>query len=146
MIERTLVILKPDAIESGAFSDINAEIMKLGLRQKGFVIIAPHLPPEMVRELYAQYVDAPFFPRILAYMTRTICAVVVWEGEDAVAKVRKLAGATRPDQAEPGTLRARFGRITEDGGIENALHCSATPEEAEAEIALFFGATKPGAN
>ena len=146
MIERTLVILKPDAVESDAHWAIVREISALGLRQRDFIVVMPHLRPETVRALYAQYVDAPFFPRILAYMTRTFCVAVVWEGEDAVAKVRKLAGATRPDQAEPGTLRARFGRITPEGGIENAIHCSATPEEAETEIALFFGAPDNGAN
>ena len=146
MIERTLVILKPDAIESGSYAQINAKIFALGLRQCGFVIIAPRMPDGLVRALYAPYADSPFFPLILAYMTRTFCVAVIWEGEDAVAKVRTLAGATRPDQAAPGTLRARFGRITEDGGIENALHCSATPEEASAEIALFFGGPDDGTN
>ena len=143
MIERTLVILKPDAIENDAFVPINEAIAALGLAIGGFAMVSPHLPPELVRALYAQYVDAPFFPRILAYMTRGICAAVIWQGEDAVAKVRALAGATRPDQAAPDTLRARYGRITAEGGIENAVHCSATPEEAEREIALFF---PPGSN
>ncbi|HTK59773.1 MAG TPA: nucleoside-diphosphate kinase [Candidatus Baltobacteraceae bacterium] len=128
MIERTLVILKPDAIENGSFAAINAAIASLGLVVRKFVIVIPHLPEETVRTLYAAYVDQPFFPRILAYMTRGLCAATVWEGEDAVAKVRTLAGATRPDQADPASLRARFGRITEDGGIENALHCSATTD------------------
>lgn len=146
MIERTLVILKPDAIESGAFSAINREIAGLGLRIRAFVMIAPHMPPEIVRSLYAQHADKPYFPRILAYMTRAMCAAVVWEGEDAVAKVRKLAGATRPDEAEASTLRARFGRVTAEGGIENALHCSATPDEAAAEIALFFPDAAEGTN
>ena len=138
-MERTLVILKPDAIERGVFPEINAEIAALGLRLRAFVVSLPSLREDDVRALYAQYAGQPVFPRILAYMTRGLAAVAVWEGEDAVAKVRKLAGATRPDQAEPGTLRARFGRITPEGGIENVVHCSATPEEAEAEIALFFG-------
>lgn len=147
MIERTLVILKPDAIEQGVFPAINAEIAALGLRLRAFVLSLPSLREDHVRTLYAAYVDQPFFPRILAYMTRGLAAVVVWEGEDAVAKVRKLAGATRPDQAEPGTLRARFGRITPDGGIENVIHCSATPEEAADEIDLFFGKpSDPDAN
>ena len=77
-------------------------------------------------------------PRILAYMTRGPCAVAVWRGDGAVAKVRTLAGATRPDEADPRSLRGRYGVITPEGGIENVLHCSATPEEAEIEIARFF--------
>jgi nucleoside-diphosphate kinase len=142
-MERTLIILKPDALEQERLHfHVIAEIRALGLKLGPFVV-RKELSSEEVRALYAAYVDAEFFPRILAYMTRGPVAIAVWEGEDAVAKMRKLAGATRPDQADPASLRARYGRITEDGDIENVLHCSASPEEAEEEIARFFGPARP---
>lgn len=141
MIERTLVILKPDALERGLHRVVCAELLKLGLKL-GDHSVRARLEEHEVRDHYAAYAEAPFFPGILAYMTRGPVALMVWYGEDAVAKIRALAGATRPDEAAPGTLRARFGRLV-DGRIENVLHCSATEEEAEAEITRFFGPARP---
>lgn len=138
MIERTLVILKPDAIEQRLNHAIFDEIRALGgLTLEEF---RPYLrlPDDFVRTHYALYADREFFPRILAYMTRGPCSISVWQGENAVAKVRALAGATRPDEADPASLRARYGRITPDGGIENVIHCSATPADAAVEIAIFY--------
>lgn len=137
MTERTLLILKPDALERGLERVAFEEIRRLGI-MIGDVSVR-RLDAEEVRAHYAKYVGEPFFPKIEAYMTRDVCAVCVCEGEDAVAKLRALAGATRPDEAAEDSLRGRFGRVTEDGCIENVLHCSATREEAEEEILRFFG-------
>jgi len=135
-MQRTFVILKPDALEQDLFRRIHDELAALGLKL-GDWLVMQRMSEHLVRKHYARYADEPFFPDILAYMTRGPCAIAVWTGEDAVAKVRALVGATRPDQADPKSLRGRYGRVV-DGRIENVIHAAATPEEAAAEIALFF--------
>lgn len=137
MLERTLVILKPDALEKGLHRSIHDELVALGLTLKDFSVFQ-RLPDDLVRAHYAHLADKPYFPRVLAYMTRGPSAASVWSGEGAVAKLRALVGATHPYEADPRSLRGRYGWIADDGGIENVLHCSATPEEAAIEIARFF--------
>jgi nucleoside-diphosphate kinase len=137
MTERTLVLLKPDAVEQALEARIRREIRRQGLavtRQKLL-----RLTPQTVRAHYAHHVDKPFFPGLLAYMTRGPVIAMIVEGDDAVAVIRELAGATDPTKAAPHTLRARFGRKTPEGGVENVVHASEKTEEAEVEIARFFG-------
>jgi nucleoside-diphosphate kinase len=135
-MERTLVILKPDAVEQHLEPAIITALDALGLQCTG--LRRAELAPELVRAHYAHLADKPFFPRIVEFMTRGACLIMVYEGRDAVAKVRRLAGATDPREADPQSLRGLYGRVTDDGNMENVIHASATPDEAATEIARFF--------
>lgn len=137
MSERTLVILKPDAVEQKLVDVISSEFGRAGLLVCWPTEIT--LTREMLAEHYAHHASKPYFPRICAYMMRGPCVVMIVKGPDAVKKVRDLAGATRPTQADPNSLRGRFGKETPEGGIENILHASESPEDAATEIRRFYG-------
>lgn len=137
MKERTLIFLKPDAVERGLEGHVTREFKLRGLRVTRRKKL--RLTAALAGEHYAHHADKPFFPGLIAYVTRGPVVAMVIEGEDAVAAVREIAGATDPAKAAPQTLRARFGRRTADGRIENVIHASEKPEEAEVEIRRFFG-------
>ena len=100
---------------------------------------------ELARIHYAHLKDEPFFENVIKYLCgepygedyKRVLALV-YEGEDAISKVRKLAGATNPEQAESVRIRGQYGRITSKGIYENVLHCSENEKEAEREIKLWF--------
>jgi len=130
--ERTLSIIKPDAVAKNAIGAIIARFETAGLR----VVAARmfHLSREKAEGFYAVHKNRPFFPELVAFMTSGPVLVQVLEGENAVEKNRQIMGATNPAEAEPGTIRADFAHeIT-----ENAVHGSDSPENAATEIAYFF--------
>lgn len=135
-MERTLVILKPDAVAQKLIQVILGEINRLNLSVTRFHRTV--LTEAQVREHYAHLADKPYFPKIAAFMTSGPVVLAVVDGPDAVARLRKLAGATDPRQADPQSLRGRFGRVPPDGAMENVIHCSATVNEAAQEIHRFF--------
>ncbi|MFZ5801297.1 MAG: nucleoside-diphosphate kinase, partial [Candidatus Omnitrophota bacterium] len=98
---------------------------------------------ELALKHYAHLKDKPFFPALIKYIQgelherRKVMALVYW-GEDALKKVRELAGATNPEEAEPTSIRGSYGRITTSGVYENVIHCSSNEGEAEREIKLWF--------
>jgi nucleoside-diphosphate kinase len=130
--ERTLSIIKPDAVAKNAIGAIIARFEKAGLR----VVAARmfHLSRERAEGFYAVHKNRPFFPELVAFMTSGPVLVQVLEGENAVEKNRQIMGATNPAEAEPGTIRADFA----DEITENAVHGSDSPENAATEIAYFF--------
>lgn len=137
MRQKTLVLIKPDAMEQNLTQSIIAEIEGvLSLRIDDRRVV--WMKPPLVAEHYAHHCDKPYFPAISAYMTRGPCFALIVSGEDAVARVRWLAGATDPTKAESWTLRGRYGKTMPDGSMENVVHASGTPEEAEVEITRFF--------
>ena len=138
MTERTLVILKPDGVEQGLETVVYHEISGLDLRivQRREM----RLSRKIVTEHYAHHADKPFFPRLCDYMTRGPVVAMVFEGPAAVIRVRELVGVTDPAKAAPQTLRARYGRRVPGGAVENVVHASENPEEAEIEIRRFFAA------
>ena len=131
-MERTLSIIKPDAVATNAIGQICARLEAAGLR-----IVAArmsHLTRERAEAFYAVHRDRPFFPELVEFMTSGPCLVQVLEGEDAIAKNREVMGATNPAEAAPGTIRADFAtEIT-----ENAVHGSDGPDTATSEIGFFF--------
>ena len=133
-VERTLSIIKPDAVAKNLIGKIYSRFEDSGLR----IIAAKmlHLTREQAEDFYAVHKERPFFNDLVAYMTTGPVMAQVLEGEDAVAKNREIMGATDPQQAAPGTIRADFAKTVE----ENAVHGSDSPETAAAEIAFFFGA------
>lgn len=132
-MERTISIIKPDAVAKNVIGEIYTRFERAGLR-----IIAArmlHLSREQAGEFYAVHKERPFYGELIDYMTSGPIMVQVLEGDDAIAKNREVMGATNPEDAAPGTIRADFASdIT-----ENAVHGSDAPETAATEIAFFFG-------
>ncbi|MDR0578393.1 MAG: nucleoside-diphosphate kinase [Candidatus Accumulibacter sp.] len=133
-IERTLSIIKPDAVAKNVIGKIYSRFESNGLK-----IIAAKmawLSPREAGQFYAVHKDRPFYGELVEFMTSGPVMVQVLEGEDAIARNRELMGATDPKKAAPGTLRADFAESID----ANAVHGSDGPETASAEIAFFFPA------
>jgi len=131
-IERTLSIIKPDAVQKNVIGEIISRFEKAGLAVAALKMV--HLSREQAEGFYAVHKDKPFFGELVEYMISGPVVVQVLEGEDAIARNRELMGATDPRQAAPGTIRADFGTSIE----ANAVHGSDGPETAAWEIAYFF--------
>jgi nucleoside-diphosphate kinase len=132
-IERTLSIIKPDAVAKNIIGEIYSRFEKNGLR-----IIAArmmHLGKEQAEGFYAVHRERPFYKDLVEFMTSGPVIVQVLEGENAINKNRELMGATNPSDAAPGTIRADFATTVD----ENAIHGSDGPDTAKQEIAFFFG-------
>jgi nucleoside-diphosphate kinase len=135
-MERTLSIVKPDAVAAGAAGDILSRFEKAGL-----TIIAlkkMRLTEAQAQGFYAVHKERPFFGDLVKFMTEGPIVVTALEGENAIAKNRELMGPTDSTQAEPGTIRGDHGTDIE----RNAVHGSDAPETARIEIAYFFNATE----
>lgn len=131
-IQRTLSIIKPDAVQEKHIGDIIQRFEKGGLKVISMKMI--HLTPAQASEFYAVHKSKPFFPELVEYISSGPIVVQVLEGEDAIAVNRKIMGATDPKKADKGTLRADFA---ESIG-RNAVHGSDSFENAKKEIAFFF--------
>ncbi len=132
-IERTLSIIKPDAVGKNVIGEIYSRFEQAGLR-----IIAArmeHLSAEKAGEFYAVHSERPFYNDLIEFMTSGPVMVQVLEGENAIAKNREVMGATNPADAAPGTIRADFAQTVD----ENAVHGSDGPDTARNEIEFFFG-------
>lgn len=135
-VERTLSIIKPDAVAKNHVGDIYARFEKAGLK-----IVASrmtHLTQTEAEGFYAVHRERPFFGDLVRFMVSGPVFVSVLEGENAVAAHRDIMGATDPKKAEPGTIRADFA----DSIDENAVHGSDSLENAAVEIAYFFRTTE----
>ena len=131
-VERTISIIKPDAVAKNVIGQIYDRFEKAGLRIVAAKML--HLTREQAGEFYAVHKARPFYGELVDYMTSGPIMVQVLEGEDAVAKNREVMGATNPKDAAAGTIRADFATdIT-----ENAVHGSDAAETAKHEIAFFF--------
>jgi len=132
MLDKTLVILKPSAVQRGLIGEIIARFEKKGLLLTGLKMV--WLSDEILSEHYAHLKDKPFFQRVKDSMN--VCPVIVccWKGKDAVQVVRKLTGVTNGREALPGTIRGDFSMSMQ----ENILHASDSPETAEVELRRFF--------
>ena len=132
-IERTLSIIKPDAVAKNVIGEIYDRFEKAGLR-----IIAArmeHLSADKAGEFYAVHKERPFYNDLIEFMTSGPVMVQVLEGENAIARNREVMGATNPADAAPGTIRADYAETVD----ENAVHGSDGPDTARAEIEFFFG-------
>ncbi len=131
-VERTLSIIKPDAVARNLIGQIYTRFESNGLQ-----IVAARMlrmSKEQAQGFYAEHKERPFFRDLVAYMTSGPVVVQVLEGNDAVAENRRLMGATNPKDAEPGTIRADFAESLE----ANAVHGSDSPAAAAREVAFFF--------
>jgi nucleoside-diphosphate kinase len=130
--ERTLSIVKPDAVAKNAIGAIIARFENAGLRVVAARML--HLSRKQAEGFYAVHKERPFFPELVQFMTSGPVLVQVLEGENAVDRNRQVMGATNPADADAGTIRADFA----DEITENAVHGSDSPENAATEIAYFF--------
>ena len=131
--ERTLSIIKPDAVERNLIGNVLALIEKAGLKIVEMKML--HLTKEQAEGFYAVHKERPFFGELVEFMTRSPVVVSALEGEDAVATYRKVMGATNPADADAGTIRKEYAK---DIG-ENSVHGSDSAENAAIEIKFFFG-------
>lgn len=141
MIQQTLVLIKPDGLKKSLTGNILTRLSETKLE-----IVAAKIV-KVTRDLavahYGHMKDKPFFEELIKYIQgelhgrRKVMAMVYW-GEDAIKKVRDIAGATNPEEADPTTIRGAYGRITTKGIYENVVHTSANEQDAEREIKLWF--------
>jgi len=133
-MNRTFVMAKPDAVERGLVGEIVSRI-----EHKGLTLVAAELrtvDKALAEEHYAEHAEKPFFGELVSFLTRSPVFAMVVEGpaENTYSLVRKIVGATKVDDAEPGTIRGDFATIT----TENLVHASDGHESAAREIALWF--------
>ena len=131
-MERTLAIVKPDAVRRNLIGEIIRRIEASGLRVVAARLL--HLTREEAEGFYAVHRERPFFASLTAFMSSGSALVMVLEGERAIARWRTLMGATDPAKADKGTIRKDFGESIE----QNAIHGSDSDENAKIEIGFFF--------
>ena len=131
-MDRTFVMVKPDGVQRGLVGEIVSR-----LEAKGLKLVAARfekLPEARVNDQYAEHLAKPFFPSLKTYIMGGPVFLMVWEGRNVTPIVRKLIGATNPQEAQPGTIRGDFGI---DIG-RNVIHASDSPESAAREIGIHF--------
>ncbi|MFA5623713.1 MAG: nucleoside-diphosphate kinase [Bradymonadales bacterium] len=133
MIQRTLSIIKPDAVKANLsgkiISDIEEHLKPIAMKRL-------HLSPAQAAAFYAVHEGKAFFNELIEFMSSGPIIVMCLEAQDAIAKYRTLMGATNPEKAEAGTLRKKYAKSIQN----NAVHGSDAPETAAVEIAFFFSA------
>lgn len=132
--EQTLSIIKPDAVKEHHIGEIISRFEKNGLNIANLKMTK--LSKEKAGEFYAEHKERPFYSNLIEYMTSGPIVIMVLDGDNAIAKNRKLMGATDPAKAEQGTIRKDFGSSIE----HNAVHGSDSIDSAKREITFFFGA------
>src|SRR6478609_3081793 len=132
-VERTLVLIKPDAVQRGLAGEILARFEQRGLELREARLV--QVDRELAEEHYAEHREKPFFGELVEFITSAPTLAVVLEGDGAIAVVRSTMGATNPAQSAPGTIRGDLALSMPD----NLVHGSDSPESADREIALWFG-------
>ena len=131
-MERSLVLIKPDATKRGLATTILSRLEGKGLKLVALRML--HVDKALAERHYAVHVDKPFFNDLIEFITSSPIVAAVFTGEGAVENIRKIMGNTNPSKAEPGTIRRDFGLDIQ----QNATHSSDSRETAEKEIKLFF--------
>jgi len=131
-LERTLVLVKPDAVQRGLIGEVIARLERRGLR-----LVAArfaHVDRNLAERHYAVHKGKPFYDGLIAYITSAPVMAMVWEGPNAIAAVRQTMGSTRPTEAAPGSIRHDFGLTVG----RNLTHASDSPQTAQEEVTLWF--------
>jgi nucleoside-diphosphate kinase len=131
-LERTLVLIKPDAVQRGLVGELVGRFERRGLHLVGLKLITVARP--VAEQHYAEHRERPFFEAVIDFLTSSPVVAAVWEGPNAVSMVRVMMGPTNPASAPSGTIRGDFGI---DIG-QNVIHGSDSPSRAEEEIQIFF--------
>ena len=135
-VERTLSIIKPDAVGKNAIGQIISRFEEAGLQVVAAKML--HLSDAAAGGFYAEHKERPFYPDLFAFMTSGTVVVQVLEGEGAIGRNRELMGATNPQEAAAGTIRADFAQSID----ANAVHGSDSAASAEREISYFFASSE----
>ncbi len=142
--EATLVLIKPDGMKKSLTGNILTKLAEAKLIIVGAKVVKPS--KELSEKHYEHLKDKPFFGEIINYIQGKVhghpfdrVLALVYMGDSAIEKVRKIVGATNPEEAEPTSIRGAYGRILTSGIFENVVHASSEPKEAEREIKLWFG-------
>lgn len=139
--EQLLVLVKPDGLKKSLTGNILTKLSETKLIIIGAKIV--RVSRKLAEEHYYHLKDKPFFGELVEYIQgkhhhcERVMALV-YQGQDAIRRVRAIAGATNPEEAEPTSIRGSYGRITTKGVYENVIHASSDPKEAEREIKLWF--------
>ncbi|MDD5288662.1 MAG: nucleoside-diphosphate kinase [Dehalococcoidales bacterium] len=131
-MERSLVLVKPDAMKRNLAGAIISRFEQCGLKTAALKML--HMDEALAKRHYAVHEGKPFFNDLVKYIISAPIVAIVFEGENAIERIRKTMGATDPKKAEKGTIRAEFGLDIQN----NAVHGSDSPENAAKEIKLFF--------
>ncbi len=132
MLERSLVLVKPDATKRNLSGEIISRFEKAGLKIVGMKLL--QMDKKLAKRHYAVHEGKPFFNSLVDYITSAPIVAVVFEGDNAIERIRKIMGSTDPAKADKGTIRADFGVDIQN----NAVHGSDSQENAAKEIAIFF--------
>jgi nucleoside-diphosphate kinase len=138
--QQTLILIKPDGLKKSLTGNILTRLSETKLDIVAAKIVK--VSRQLAEQHYIALKDKPFYEELLKYIMgdyhkRKVMALVYW-GDDAIAKVRNICGATNPEEADPVSIRGAYGRITTKGVYENAIHASTNEKEAEREIKLWF--------
>ena len=131
-MERTLVLLKPDALQRGLVGPILTRFEQKGLKLVGLKL--RKFPDEVIKQHYSAHAERPFYPALVGFMTSGPVIAIALEGKDAITVVRGIMGTTNSAEATPGTIRGDFGMSF----ANNLVHGSDSPEASATELALFF--------
>lgn len=131
-MERTLILIKPDALQRGLAGEIISRLERRGLKFAGMKLM--QMDDALARRHYAEHEGKPFLESLVSFITSSPLIAAVLEGPDAIQAARSMMGATDPQQAAPGTIRGDFALYVQ----YNLIHGSDSPESARREIALFF--------
>ena len=131
-MERTLVLIKPDAVQRGLIGEVTARLERRGLRLVAARFIQVDRP--LAERHYAVHKGKPFYDGLISYITSAPVMAMVWEGPNAIAAVRQTMGSTRPTEAAPGSIRHDLGLTVG----RNLTHASDSPQTAQEEIGLWF--------
>ena len=132
MIEKSFVMMKPDAVARRLMGKVLTRFEEKGLKIVAMKLIA--IDEDLAKNHYGEHKDKPFFNDLVSYITSSPALAMVIEGDDAISLIRKIVGATNPKDADLGTIRGDYAM---DMG-RNIIHASDAPESAEREISLFF--------
>jgi len=141
LIQQTLVLIKPDGLKKSLTGNVLTRLSETKLEIAAAKIV--RVSRELAEAHYCHMKEKPFFEELIKYIRgelhkRRKVLAMVYHGEDAIKKVRQIAGATNPEEADPVSIRGAYGRITTSGIYENVIHTSTNQAEAEREIKLWF--------
>ncbi len=144
-MEQVLVLIKPEGMQKAIVGNVLNQFVGSDLKLVGLKIVKPSV--KLAREHYKLLKDKFFYNQIVEYLTGKFnegapVVAIVFQGTSAIRKCREIAGATNPEEADPKSVRGKYGRITTKGLFENVVHVSSSVEEARREIKLWFRITE----
>lgn len=141
-MERTLVLIKPDAMIKKLAGNVISDLYTTGLKMIGLKLV--NVKKELAEQHYSEHSEKPFFEKLVKHITGELhgnenVIAIAYEGEDAIRKIRDAAGKTHPEEADYSTIRGKYGRhVSSTDCFENVIHASDSPESGEKEISLWF--------